>query len=62
MKELVDQGKLPENFHQFSRQEMNEYDRKKNKERREAFKKQLEKYDFIDENEVIKTNLLPVFP
>ncbi len=51
MKELMDRGELPEHFHLFTRQEVKEYNRKKNKMRRQAFKKRLEKYDFIDEDE-----------
>jgi len=51
LKELMDRGELPEGFHLFSRQEMEEYNRKKNKERREAFRKRLEKYEFVNEDE-----------
>ena len=51
LKELMNQGTLPKNFHLFSRQEMKEYNSKKNKERRNAFKDHLAKYNFIDENE-----------
>lgn len=51
LKELMDRGELPEDFHLFSLQEMKEYNRKKNQKHREAFKERLKKYDFIDENE-----------
>lgn len=51
MKELMEQGKLPENFHLFSPQEMKEHNRKKNKESRKALKSRLKKYDFVDEDD-----------
>ncbi|GEM_PF-2943406 len=50
LKELMDRGMRPEGFYLFSRREMKEYNRKKNKKRREAFKKRLAKYSFIDED------------
>lgn len=51
MKELEEQGEIPRHFHLFSLGEMKEYNRKKNKRHRMAFKERLEKYDFIDEDE-----------
>ena len=51
LKELMDRGDLPEHFHLYTLSEMKEYNRKQNKRRRAAFKKRLEKYDFVDEDE-----------